>query len=74
VPLADRRRIYEWIDAMIPYYPTSDYAHLEAKSNRDKWGHPDRKELLPWFTMAFCGVQPRVRRLPRPGEERRRAG
>ena len=50
VPLADRRRIYEWIDAMIPYYPTSDYAHLEAKSNRDKWGHPDRKELLPWFT------------------------
>ncbi|HRT28933.1 MAG TPA: hypothetical protein P5527_03975 [Kiritimatiellia bacterium] len=56
IPAADRRRIYEWIDAMIPYYPTSDYARMEAKSNRDKWAHPDRKELLPWFTERFAPV------------------
>lgn len=56
IPAADRRRIYEWIDAMIPYYPTSDYARVEAKSNRDKWAHPDRKELLPWFTERFAPV------------------
>jgi hypothetical protein len=56
VPAADRRRIYEWIDAMIPYYATSDYAHLEARSNRDKWGHPDRKDLLDWFTNGFAPV------------------
>ena len=59
VPLADRRRIHEWIDAMIPYYPTTDYAHLEARSNRDKWGHPDRKDLLDWFTQGFAPVYDR---------------
>jgi hypothetical protein len=56
IPPADRRRVYEWIDAMIPYYPTSDYARMEAKSNRDKWAHPDRRELLPWFTERFAPV------------------
>ena len=59
VPLADRRRIHEWIDAMIPYYPTTDFAHLEARSNRDKWGHPDRKDLLDWFTRGFAPVYDR---------------
>ena len=53
IPLADRRKVYEWIDAMIPYYPTSDYAHLRGKSNRDKWGDKDSTELLPWFTQRF---------------------
>ena len=56
VPLADRRRVYEWIDAMIPYYPTSDFAHMQAKSNRDKWGDRDSKALLPWFTDQFAPV------------------
>ncbi len=59
VPLADRRIIHEWIDAMIPYYPTTDYAHREARSNRDKWGHPDRKDLLDWFTQGFAPVYDR---------------
>ncbi|MCP4453181.1 MAG: hypothetical protein GY809_17100, partial [Planctomycetes bacterium] len=59
VPLADRRRIHEWIDAMIPYYATSDYARLEARSNRDKWGHPDRKDILDWFTKDFAPVYDR---------------
>ncbi len=53
VPLADRRRIYEWIDAMVPYYPTSDYAHIKAKSDRDKWGLADGPGLLPWYTGRF---------------------
>lgn len=53
---ADCRIIYEWIDAMIPYYPTSDYARLAAKSNRDKWADRDSKELLPWFTQGFAPV------------------
>ncbi len=59
VPIEDRRRIHEWIDAMIPYYPTTDYAHLEARSNRDKWGHPDHKDLLEWFTKGFAPVYDR---------------
>ena len=49
----DRRIVYEWIDAMVPYYPTADYAHLQAKSNRDKWGLPDEKGFKPWFTKRY---------------------
>jgi len=56
IPPADRRRVYEWIDAMIPYYPTSDYARREAKSNRDKWADKDGRNLLPWFTLGFAPV------------------
>ena len=59
VPLEDRRRIHEWIDAMIPYYPTTDYARREALCNRDKWAHPDRKDLLDWFTKGFAPVYDR---------------
>ncbi|MCY2987364.1 MAG: hypothetical protein NTY19_05795 [Planctomycetota bacterium] len=59
VPLEDLRRIHEWIDAMIPYYPTTDYARREAQSNRDKWAHPDRKDLLDWFTKGFAPVYDR---------------
>lgn len=56
MPLGDRRIIHEWIDAMIPYYATSDYARLEAKSNRDKWADPNSRQLLPWFTDGFAPV------------------
>jgi mono/diheme cytochrome c family protein len=59
VPQADRQRIHEWIDAMIPYYPTTDYARREARSNRDKWGQPDGKDLLEWFTQGFAPVYER---------------
>jgi len=59
VPIGDRRRIHEWIDAMIPYYPTTDFAHREALSNRDKWAHPDRQDLLDWFTRGFAPVYDR---------------
>jgi hypothetical protein len=56
VPDADRRLIHEWIDAMIPYYATTDYARTEALSNRDKWGKPDSKELHDWYTKGFTPV------------------
>ena len=56
VPLSDRRIIHEWIDAMIPYYATSDYARLEAKSNRDKWADLNSRQLLSWFTDGFAPV------------------
>jgi len=53
IPLADRRRVYEWIDAQMPYYATSDHAHVRGKSGRDKWGVPGSEELRPWFTQRF---------------------
>ena len=51
---ADKRIVYEWLDAMIPYYPTFDYAHIGGKGDRDKWGAPDSTALKPWFTKRFA--------------------
>ncbi len=44
----ERRRVYEWIDAMVPYYSTTDCAHLNARGKRDRWGEPDSDKLAPW--------------------------
>ena len=60
VPPDDLRRIYEWIDAMLPYYATADYARLQAKGNRDKWADKDKPDLLPWFTERFAPVYDRA--------------
>ena len=38
---------------MIPYYPTFDFAHVNGKGDRDKWGEPDSAALKPWFTKRF---------------------
>ena len=40
--------MYEWIDAMVPYYSTTDCAHLNARGKRDRWGEPDSDKLAPW--------------------------
>ena len=59
VPLADRQRIYLWIDADVPYYGT--YAHSRPKS-------PGRRDLCTdaatgrpsaWFARDFLGVYDR---------------
>jgi mono/diheme cytochrome c family protein len=44
----ERRRVYEWIDAMVPYYTTTDCAHLQARGKRDRWGMPDTAAIAPW--------------------------
>ena len=53
MPAADKRIVYEWLDAMIPYYPTFDYAHIGGKGDRDKWGEADGPALKPWFQKRF---------------------
>ena len=44
----EKRRVYEWIDAMVPYYTTAECAHLHARGKRDRWGVPDSMEMAPW--------------------------
>ena len=51
----ERRRVYEWIDAMVPYYTTTDCAHLQARGKRDRWGMPDNAAIAPW-AMKYAGV------------------
>ncbi len=53
VPADDRRRVYEWIDAQIPYYATSDHAHVGGKGGRDRWGEASGSALKPWFMQRF---------------------
>jgi hypothetical protein len=54
LPLEDRRRIYAWIDANVPYYGT--YVHTDSRTYgaRDRWYVADkngwfRKDFLPVF-------------------------
>jgi len=54
VPLEDRRRIYAWIDANVPYYGTYKVTDRRVAGGRDRWyvGDPKgwfHKEFLPVF-------------------------
>ena len=37
IPLADRRKVYTWIDANVPYYSTYTYARVRGIGARDSW-------------------------------------
>ena len=56
IPLADRKRVYTWIDANVPYYGT--YAHSRPRSpgKRDLFTDADRGTYSPWFARDFSGV------------------
>ncbi len=54
IPLADRQRIYTWIDANVPYYGTYTYTKVRGIGARDSWGCGDRngwlkKQVWPTF-------------------------
>jgi len=54
LPPEDRRRIYAWIDANVPYYGTYDVTDRRVIGGRDRWFVDDRdgwfhKEFLPVF-------------------------
>ncbi len=53
IPLKDRQRIYVWIDAMLPYYATSDNARPVSHGGRDAWAKSGSKQLDDWFTGGF---------------------
>ena len=54
--LADRQRIYTWMDADVPYYGT--YAHARPKSagRRDLFAHPTEARLADWFNKDLMPV------------------
>jgi len=56
MPLADRQRIYVWIDANVPYYDT--YAHSRSRSpgRRDLCTDSDTGRESSWFARDFLGV------------------
>jgi len=56
IPLEDRRRVYLWIDANVPYYGT--YAHSRPRSpgRRDLCTDIDTGKGSTWFVRDFLGV------------------
>ncbi len=64
LPLEDRRRIYAWIDANVPYYGT--YVHTDTRTYgaRDRWYATDkngwfRKDYVPVFDRRCLGCHKR---------------
>jgi len=60
IPLEDRRRIYLWIDADVPYYGT--YAHSRPRSpgRRDLCTDVETGRPSAWFARDFLGVYNRM--------------
>ena len=60
IPLAERQRIYLWIDANVPYYGT--YAHSRPKSpgRRDLCTDVETGAESAWFARDFLGVYRRT--------------
>ncbi len=53
VPLADRKRIYAWIDANVPYYGTYVMTNPRTFGGRDRWYVQNRRG---WFMKDFLPV------------------
>ena len=48
IPLADRQRVYTWIDANVPYYATYVYSRGETVGSRDAWGIEGNMKGAQW--------------------------
>jgi len=53
IPLEDRKRIYAWIDANVPYYGTTSFRDGGAMGARDRW---DIMNAEGWFQKDFVPV------------------
>jgi len=64
MPLDDRKRIYMWIDANVPYYGTYEFTNTSVMGGRDRWYATDRngwfrKDFLPVFNKRCMGCHTR---------------
>lgn len=50
VPVEDRRRVYDWVDANVPYYGTYEHTRPGKPGSRDAWAEDwYRKNLQPAY-------------------------
>lgn len=60
VSAAEKRRVYEWIDAMAPYYTTYYSARPGSRGDRDRWGdNHEPQKIADWYTQGFLPVYQR---------------
>ncbi len=53
IPLADRQRIYAWIDANVPYYATYEHSRPRSPGYRDLCTDVDTGGESSWYTQRF---------------------
>ncbi|MCP4784351.1 MAG: DUF1080 domain-containing protein [Fuerstiella sp.] len=56
IPAGDRKRIYLWIDANVPYYGTYRHARPHSPGRRDLFTDVKTGGLSTWFARDFLGV------------------
>ena len=56
MPAADRRRIYAWIDADVPYYATYANSRPNSPGGRDLCTDANTGRPATWFAKGFLGV------------------
>jgi mono/diheme cytochrome c family protein len=56
IPLADRQRVYAWIDANVPYYGTYAHGRPRSPGRRDLCTDVETGEESPWFRREFLGI------------------
>ncbi|MGD0090664.1 MAG: family 16 glycoside hydrolase [Planctomycetota bacterium] len=54
--LADRQRIYLWVDANVPYYGTYANSRPRSPGQRDLWTDVKTGQMSDWFAQDFSGV------------------
>ncbi|MDP6633905.1 MAG: discoidin domain-containing protein [Phycisphaerae bacterium] len=50
LPLEDRKRIYTWIDANVPYFGTYEFTNSRVMGGRSRWYVTDKRK---WFRRDF---------------------
>ena len=50
LPLEDRKRIYTWIDANVPYFGTYEFTNSKVMGGRSRWYVTDKRK---WFRRDF---------------------
>ena len=56
IPLEDRRRIYAWIDANVPYYATYAHSRPHSPGYRDLFTEVDSGRESAWYAKRFLGT------------------
>ncbi len=59
IPLAQRQRIYLWIDANVPYYATYSNSRPRSPGYRDLCTDVDSGRESQWYAKGFLGVYKR---------------
>ena len=56
IPDSERRKVWLWIDANVPYYSTYAHSRPMSPGRRDRWTDASNGQLSEWYTDEFSEV------------------